>query len=289
MTAMLATSARHLSVLRAGNTVYPEAAMSLLSRSCVSFGAVLGREDGHEKHDALFFTALLIHYLTWCNLDFAEGRPAADHRHGLDLGGDQLFLLGSGVRVFLSRAREQGSGSVFATVSSISRCGALDKIVEDQRMGCDGVVEAFMERYDEIVDRRSQKNTSTSGPTASTMRGELLDRPFAEREAYRGIAARLSVIVALWKHRDRNSSPPQRSDLERYVLSFPLFCFGTFLDMIASGDSGAVLVLYHFYRTSSLLLGAEVPWWAARRLKVMESLLAKYLERRGVQLLAEVS
>lgn len=258
MTAMLATSARHLSVLRPDEPVYDEAALALLSRSCAGFSTALSQDDGREKHNPLFFTAMLIHYLTWCNLDVLEdeGKPADGRR--LDLKGDQLFLLSSGVRVFLSSTRAQGPDSIFANMSSISQCSALEDIVASQGMNSEGIVADFMTRYDETSTTQTELSTQTT----------------------KDIVTRLSVILALRRHRETNSSPPQRADLERYILSFPLFCVGTFLEMVVSSDTWALLVLYHFYRTSRLLLGSEESWWASRRLNIMESLTKQELERR---------
>ncbi|KAH0432392.1 C6 transcription factor [Colletotrichum camelliae] len=264
MTAMLATSARHLSVLRPDEPVYNEATLTLLSRSCAGFSAALSQEDGREKHNPLFFTAMLIHYLTWCNLDFLEDEEMPANGRRLDLKGDQLFLLSSGVRVFLSSTRAQGPDSIFANMSSISQCSALETIVASQGMDCDGIVTDFMRRFDELSTSQTELSTETT----------------KEREAYQAIVTRLSVILALWRHREANSSPPQRADLERYILSFPLFCVGTFLEMVVGSDTRALLVLYHFYRTSRLLLGTEESWWASRRLNTMEALIKLELERR---------
>ncbi|KAF3800295.1 hypothetical protein GCG54_00007742 [Colletotrichum gloeosporioides] len=266
MTAMLATSARHLSVLRPDESVYDEAALALLSRSCAGFSAALNQDDGREKHNPLFFTAMLIHYLTWCNLDFLEegGKPADDRQ--LDLKGDQLFLLSSGVRVFLSSTRAQGPDSIFANMSSISQCSALENIVASQSMDCEGIVADFMRRYDD----------------SSTSQVEISTQATKEREAYHAIVTRLSVILALWRYRETNPSPPQRADLERYIFSFPLFCVGIFLDMVVSSDTRALLVLYHFYRTSRLLLGSKESWWASKRLNTMDALIKLDLERRCI-------
>ncbi|KAF9872701.1 C6 transcription factor [Colletotrichum karsti] len=271
MTAMLATSARHLSILQPENAVYSEAAMALLSRACASFSAALDAQDGGEKHDALFFTAMLIHYLTWCNLDFLESQTEEDDSQGPDLRRDQLFLLSSGVRVFLHKTRAQGPSSIFANMSSISQCSALENIVEAQGMDSDAIVQAFMERYDAIGAPKP------SPPVPVPEQASVVDR-----EAYRAIVSRLSVILALCEYKDANATPPERSDIERYVFSFPLFCVGTFLDMIGAGDARAVLVLYHFYRTSMLIMGDGVPWWAAGRFEVMVRVLGEELERRHV-------
>ncbi|OHE93792.1 hypothetical protein CORC01_10918 [Colletotrichum orchidophilum] len=261
MTAMLAVSARHLSTLGPEDAVYGEAAMALLSRSCALFGAALGREDG-GGYDPLFFTAQLIHYLAWCNLEFLDRSGTT-----LNLSRDQLFLLSSGVRVFLSQTRAQGADSIFARAWQESPCDALDRLVAEQGTDRAGICKAFMGRYDDLTP-------------------DSQDVPYgnAERAAFQGIVERLSVIMALGKHRETNTqSRPQRSDLERYILAFPLFCSGLFLDMITANDPRALTVLYHFYETSRLLLAEETTWWASDRLNAMPKLIEQEMHRRHME------
>ncbi|KAK2045600.1 hypothetical protein LZ31DRAFT_464197 [Colletotrichum somersetense] len=265
MTAMLAVSARHLSILRPQETAYAEAAMALLSRSCSIFSTVLDRGD---KYDPLFFTAQLIHHLTWCNLEFLHDEHVPDSP-ALDLSRDQLFLLSSGVRVFLSGTRAQGSDSIFSGSSQKSRCDALGLIVTGQGMDRGSIVEAFMTRYDEL--------------TAGSGLDDCAAQDDAERAAFHTVVDLLSVILALHAHRETNSRPAERSDLERYILAFPLFCSGPFLDMIIANDSRALLVLYHFYSTSQLLLGDQATWWASGRMKTMSQLIKQELARRQLK------
>ncbi|OLN83073.1 Sterol uptake control protein 2-like protein 10 [Colletotrichum chlorophyti] len=269
MTAMLALSARHLTILHTQiEEKYTQASLALVSRSCALFSVALDREDSGDKCDPLFFTAQLIHYLTWCNLEFLEQN---DSQHRLDLSRDQLFLLSSGVRVFLSGTRAHGSDSIFVKMSQVSECAALDGIIAGQGMDRGGIVEAFMQKYDGLTP-----NALTHGPAPSNT------REAEEREAFRLIVGRLAVLLALWKFRDSNPSPPATGDLERFALAFPLFCTGAFLDMIVANDSRALLVLYHFYRTFRLLSGARETWWASERCTAMENLIGRELERRCV-------
>ncbi|KAF6820572.1 C6 transcription factor [Colletotrichum sojae] len=273
MTAMLAASARHISTLRPQEHVNAQAAMALLSRSCAAFIEVLEKqEDSGDKCDPLFFTAMLIHHLTWCNLTFLEDQAAPGVTgKPLDLTGDQLFLLSSGPRTFLSSTRGRGSESIFADMSSASQCGALEAIVEAQGWDCDAIVDCFMNRYDDMTTQEKKNHPSN-------------DR---QRSSYEAVVRRLSVPIALLQHQLSNPTPPQASDIERFIFSFPLFFFGPILDMIASGDSRALLVLYHFYRTSRLLLGHRL-WWASERLETMETLIKQELERRDVAVSVKV-
>ncbi|OHW93358.1 C6 transcription factor [Colletotrichum incanum] len=271
MTAMLAVSARHLSILQPQEKIYVEAAMALLSRSCSVFSAVLDRSD---KYDPLFFTAQLIQYLTWSNLEFLKNENVPDSPV-LDLSRDQLFLLSSGVRVFLSRTRVHGSDSIFARSWQSSQCDALDLIVTEQGMDRNSIVEGFMKRYDELTPGGSPSNLDD--------RETYTAEKDMERASFRNIVNTLSVILALWTYRETNTRPSERSDLERYILAFPLFCFGPFLDMIVANDSRALLVLYHFYNTSQLLLGNNTTWWASGRMKVMSHFIKQELARRHLE------
>ncbi|KAJ0301749.1 hypothetical protein COL5a_005767 [Colletotrichum fioriniae] len=273
MTAILAVSARHLGTLRPENTVYGEASLALLSRSCALFGAELGRDDrAGEGYDSLFFTAQLIHYLTWCNLEFIDGTGDTDTP--LDLSRDQLFLLSSGARVFLFGTRSQEQESIFAKAWQDAPCDALDKIVAEQSMDRGPIQRAFMNQYDDMTPRGQG--------IATPEHHSIAER---QRAAFAGIVERLSVIMALWQHRSTNPQPPATPDLERYILAFPLFCFGPLLDMIVANDSRALLLLYHFYETSRLLLGEEereATWWACDRLSAMPKMLEQELRRRGI-------
>ncbi|KAK1984800.1 hypothetical protein LZ30DRAFT_747650 [Colletotrichum cereale] len=271
MTAMLAVSARHLSILRPQETAYAEASMALLSRSCSIFSTML---DCGDKYDPLFFTAQLIQYLTWCNLEFLMDENVLDSP-ALDLSRDQLFLLSSGVRVFLSSTRAQGSDSIFAGHSQNSQCDALGQIVTEQGMDRGSIVGGFMTRYDEL--------TPGGSPNDSLGKASCTAQKDTERASFRGIVDLLSVILTLYAHRETNTRPEDKSDLERYILAFPLFCFGPFLDMIVANDSRALIVLYHFYNTSQLLLGDRATWWASGRMKTMSQLIQQELARRQLE------
>jgi hypothetical protein len=71
----------------------------------------------------------------------------------------------------------------------------------------------------------------------------------------------------------------------RYVLSFPLACYGPVLEMMmrAGGDPRGLVLLYHFYRAARTLLATEEDaWWCGRRAVVMEELVGRELRARGL-------
>ncbi len=75
---------------------------------------------------------------------------------------------------------------------------------------------------------------------------------------------------------------PRRSDFERYVLSFPALCLSPLMPLIFRTDSRALVMLYHLYHASRVLLGTEESWWSVWRSVVMERLLKAELEMRGI-------
>ena len=105
MHAILAISAKHMSVLRPQDPRYAEAAIVLLNQSIQSFRGTLDTPITKDNCESRLGTSVLINYMTWTELGFLEGQPImADPKlGGLDMSMDLLFLLGSGIRqVFFS-------------------------------------------------------------------------------------------------------------------------------------------------------------------------------------------
>jgi hypothetical protein len=120
---------------------------------------------------------------------------------------------------------------------------------------------------------------------------------FLVRASYERVVNRLAVILTFLSEISNppatslGGSPltavsylmPQRTDIERYFLSFPLLCFGPFLDLILNGDSRALVVLYHIYRAARLLLATQDSWWATKRSAIMERFIGMELKARGLE------
>ncbi|KAK3379460.1 hypothetical protein B0T24DRAFT_522049 [Lasiosphaeria ovina] len=120
------------------------------------------------------------------------------------------------------------------------------------------------------------------------------------RAAYQRLAERLAVAMAFAsdggigggcpvafpsKPPGRSRSPVLRSeDIVRYVMTFPMICFGSFLPLITNGDSRGLVVLFHIYRVvRQLLPPADDNWWCRRRTEVMEAAIGCELRARGLE------
>ncbi|UNI19825.1 hypothetical protein JDV02_005975 [Purpureocillium takamizusanense] len=109
------------------------------------------------------------------------------------------------------------------------------------------------------------------------------------RTAYELVARRLSTLLScalLPPVGDDDVHPtavPSRADVQRFFFVFPILCSGTFAQMAVDGDARALVLLFHFYRAArTLLAGVGQGWWAAERSRVLEALLLRELESRGL-------
>jgi len=78
------------------------------------------------------------------------------------------------------------------------------------------------------------------------------------------------------------SSLAQQSDIEQLLFGFPILCCGPFAKSIFEEDSRALVILLQFYHVVGKLLPPNRRWWAHTRSCLMEELIIKELECRGV-------
>lgn len=378
MNAMLSLAATHLTMLCPNNERYNCAAMSFLTKSIQDFRTNLSAPITLENCDPLMGTAILIHYLSWCNLEFLEIQPGLEDDCSpeiahLDLAKDQMFLLSPGVRqiFFVSWPFFQRKNSVFVEIALLKPCNSLEDSLEPQNINFQINAHGFTDIFDDPVYSGNPRaplpaappatpSSSSPPPEFCPSRAEIFqlltmpttltpdtdvqssvhptwdlnlvrdeqqemsiypslspsplprpltpqaadlaetlsppsvhgDREAVLRAAYDRMVARLSVVLCFMPDAHFPStanllSPtpvpmPQKADLEKYILSFPLLCFGPFLELILAGDSRALVVLYHFYRAARVLLPTWESWWCGRRASVMETLIRSELEARGL-------
>mgnify|MGYP005989113499 CR=1 FL=1 len=72
-------------------------------------------------------------------------------------------------------------------------------------------------------------------------------------------------------------NPSLLSDIARLVFSFPLLCYRGFAKLVADNDPHALLVLYHFYRATRILLVGSRYWWALSQATALELSLSEWL------------
>ncbi|KAK3940166.1 putative C6 transcription factor PTB64984.1 putative C6 transcription factor [Diplogelasinospora grovesii] len=114
----------------------------------------------------------------------------------------------------------------------------------------------------------------------------------SERDAFSCVARSLSLILSFVDASDTQGGGqlltpemvPKQADFDRWFFSFPVMVSGRFQqrELIITGDSRALVVLYHFYRAARLLLTEKESWWAHERSRVMEAAILKELRARGL-------
>lgn len=129
--------------------------------------------------------------------------------------------------------------------------------------------------------------------TPQSQTGELaleLKFKMPQRTAFERVARRLSPILCclatpqVSAEVSHSTAMPKKADLQRLLFTFPVFCCGPMLEMIAKGDARALMLLFHFYRAVRVLLPTEETWWAGERSRKLEGLILAELEGRGYKM-----
>lgn len=71
-------------------------------------------------------------------------------------------------------------------------------------------------------------------------------------------------------------------EIEGFVYGFPILFCGPFTDLVQRHDTRYLVLLLHFYRSARILLDPERCWWAKTRSAVMEDLIVKEMDTRGL-------
>ncbi|GAB1320481.1 hypothetical protein MFIFM68171_10691 [Madurella fahalii] len=167
--AMLSLAAAHLDYLVPGNPRYHRAKDALLSKALHDYRETLSHPITADNCDALLGTATLIHFLMWCDLSFMEGQACGQHRP-LDLSGDRLYWLSTGVRqiFFMAWPLFQTSQSVFMHVPLLQPCMALEELVDARGLNWQRFARGFMDLYDNPRYRGARNAFPASEPPSDT-------------------------------------------------------------------------------------------------------------------------
>lgn len=148
---MLSFAAAHLDYLHpGGHPQYHRAKYALLNKALHDYRGSLSAPITTDNCDALFSTAYLIQFLMWCDLSFMEGQGDSSTNAPLDLSGDRLYFLSTGVRqiFFMAWPLFQSPQSVFRHVAVLQPCMALEDAVEARGLNWQRHVRALMELYE---------------------------------------------------------------------------------------------------------------------------------------------
>lgn len=121
-----------------------------------------------------------------------------------------------------------------------------------------------------------------------------VEQKLYDRLSFEIVADRISLIIhlTLLREAEKAEGSPKlldlsnvrlRSEVERCFLSFPLIAYRPFHQLICAGDSRAFVILFFFYRAVRTI-SPDIPnaWWARERGILMEDLLRKELQNRGL-------
>jgi hypothetical protein len=126
------------------------------------------------------------------------------------------------------------------------------------------------------------------------------------RAAYKRLARRLAIAMAFVEDARRRgrtaaegfqkdpvsgflTSTFSQEDIVRYVLTFPMLCFGPLLPLISAGDSRMLLLLYHIYHVVDELLPHDQAWWCRKRVVVMKKVIKEELKARGLEVCLKIN
>ncbi|KAH6624847.1 hypothetical protein B0J18DRAFT_410258 [Chaetomium sp. MPI-SDFR-AT-0129] len=232
--AMLSTAAAHLDYLNPGHAQYHRAKYALLNKALHDYRETLSGPVTADNCDALLGTANLIQYLMWCDLSFVEGQmpesatkqptnkcpystmsspdssslaspphesysvsslPPPSPPQPLDLSGDRLYFLSTGVRqiFFMAWPLFQSPQSAFAHVSLLGPCMRLEDAAEARGLNWQRIMGAFMAIYDNpryIGDRGramwggGQSRGTTTTTTTTAQEQDTTSCPYQYQDAY---------------------------------------------------------------------------------------------------------
>jgi hypothetical protein len=293
MHAILCLSSRHLAYLCPADPTYPPAAATHLSHTLRLFREALSEPFTESNMHPLMFTAALLYYESWSNLDFLITETSGNCTY-YDAKKDPLFSLASGMRqIFITGISRLCAGGLSGSIVNpqIMQSTIEDAIVKLRRDP--GVYQSYFEECFDNADLfianslpqpSEQRGTARQSPPTQHRPPCVLSTIQNPREAYMLAVPRLAQLLTLLPDRSSNLNesildrfPDLVSAVSRIVFCFPLLLHSGLTLMLYQKDSRGLLLLYHFYRTTFRLLSERDCWWATRRAKELETRLEKMI------------
>ncbi|KAH8883478.1 hypothetical protein GQ53DRAFT_429575 [Thozetella sp. PMI_491] len=175
LNAMLALASQHLAFLQPEDPRFANAFMGFLQRSLVEYRDTLSATITERNCDALFGTSLLIHFLSWSNIDFLDSQGPDDP---LDLSDDRPFVLSRGIRDVHSAAWPlvNRPGGIWSSAPILRPCNALEEVAEIHGLRWRGIRRILMAAYDNPRYRGGRWDTTSPyspGSASSSSPGEM--------------------------------------------------------------------------------------------------------------------
>lgn len=110
----------------------------------------------------------------------------------------------------------------------------------------------------------------------------------SSRSSFKYIIRRMSPLLCCAALLEAAGDEPTvkscTADIEQLFYGFPILCCGPFAELMTQKDSRTLIFLFHFYRAARMLLTGDRCWWASKRSCVMEKVILKELETRGIDM-----
>ncbi|KAF5606669.1 uncharacterized protein FSUBG_5855 [Fusarium subglutinans] len=166
MSAILCTSAMHLSYLCPHETRYKDASEHLMAKTVQLFRKNLSRPLNKQNCEALMGTALLVNYISWFDLDFLHGQTK------LDLSKDQLFFLTPGIIELWFRSMPIfiDQGSIFADVARHSPRFHIEQALVSWGHDPERFIDLFMAIWDDPRCQGENCPAKSDEPTSCAWR-----------------------------------------------------------------------------------------------------------------------
>ncbi|GAD97604.1 hypothetical protein PMAA_017590 [Paecilomyces variotii No. 5] len=293
MNALLAVSARHLSVLRRSDRSYCTVAASHLCRALSCLRHQVARHFYATNIDAFIATSLLLQIEVWANPDYFLSQ--VDDTSPFEPG-DRLFAFSSSLKqVFLENVSQlPNEKSFFKEHIKHNPTDSLAKAAQ--------INGATLTKYHDFFAYHNQlrgisldlpihytrgQDLAISTPWHHVSDTVIHPTPDPIRDGYMPAITRLCLIQSYLPEAQppvsAASDPSLLQELGRYILTFPVVSYGSFASMVDQSDPHAMLLLYHFYRAARKLLPGGDYWWAQARSSAMERVLRQRLHKMGLR------
>lgn len=279
---MFCVSARHLATLNPDDTIYTATACSHLSRGLSRFNEEISNVMATHL-DAFIATTALLQFELWASTDsiVPERKIASSSK----LAVNRMFATSGSLKLlFIKTVTELATKHQSALLPYLAYDPRECLVASSALSSC--TVAEYQTLFSRQQPLTAQSLTlpilATNGAKADVKQlGQETHCSFdtIERE-HTMVVNQMSVLLSLLTEsgplQSVTDNPSLLSDIARLVFSFPLLCYRRFGKLVANNDPHALLVLYHFYRATRILLFDSRYWWALNQATAVELSLREW-------------